>query len=215
VYEPFERVTLRASYSETVARQTFKELTPILQQEYLGGPIFIGNPELGMSALQNYDLRADYTPYDGALLSFSWFHKEIEDPIEYVPAPAGFTFTTPRQLSRGQARRLRGRGAPAPRSLLDSFEGFAVGANASFIDSQVTLPDDEIAIFENLQVPMTTRDMTNAPDHLYNVYLTYDIAESGTQSGSSTPCRATRSSRAPANRWATSCRASTRRSTGR
>ena len=44
--------------AETVARQTFKELTPILQQEFLGGPIFIGNPELGMSALNNYDLRA-------------------------------------------------------------------------------------------------------------------------------------------------------------
>ena len=28
---------------------------------------------------------------------------------------------------------------------------------------------------------MTTRDMTNAPEHLYNLYLTYDIAAAGTQ----------------------------------
>jgi hypothetical protein len=33
------------AYNETVARQTFKELTPIFQQEYLGGPIFVGNPD--------------------------------------------------------------------------------------------------------------------------------------------------------------------------
>mgnify|MGYP000449923696 CR=1 FL=1 len=31
VLEPIDDVTLRASYSETIARQTFKELTPIIQ----------------------------------------------------------------------------------------------------------------------------------------------------------------------------------------
>jgi outer membrane receptor protein involved in Fe transport len=28
---------------------------------------------------------------------------------------------------------------------------------------------------------MTTRDMTNAPDHLYNLYMTYDLKPTGTQ----------------------------------
>jgi outer membrane receptor protein involved in Fe transport len=58
VAKPLERVTLRAAYSRDVARQTFKELTPIMQQEYLGGPMFIGNPDLEMSELDNYDLRS-------------------------------------------------------------------------------------------------------------------------------------------------------------
>ena len=47
------------AYSETVARQTFKELTPILQSDYVGGPVFTGNPSLQMSNLKNYDLRVD------------------------------------------------------------------------------------------------------------------------------------------------------------
>ena len=80
---PAEKWTFRGSYSETVARMTFKELTPIQQQDYLGGDIFIGNPGLEMSALKNYDLRLDYNPYPGGLLSFSWFYKDITDPIEY------------------------------------------------------------------------------------------------------------------------------------
>src|ERR1051325_5632026 len=33
--KPFEKITVRSSYSETVARQLFKELSPIRQQEYL------------------------------------------------------------------------------------------------------------------------------------------------------------------------------------
>jgi hypothetical protein len=63
--------------------------------------VFIGNPDLEMSALDNYDLRLDYTPYEGGLVSLSWFHKDIEDPIEYVQRLAGFNFTTPVNYPEG------------------------------------------------------------------------------------------------------------------
>ena len=58
-----------------------------------------------------------------------------------------------------------------------------MGANATFIDSEVTLPADEAAEFAAVGVPMPTRDMTGAPDYLYNLYVTYDIDESKTQLG--------------------------------
>jgi len=182
-YTPFEGVTLRAAYSETVARQTFKELTPIIQQEFLGGPVFIGNPELRMSALKNYDLRADFVPHDGALISASWFTKSITDPIEYVQRAAAFGFTTPVNYPEGE---LSGFEIEA-RERLDrwskALEGFSLGLNATFIQSEVTLPDDEAAAFASpsVLVPITTRDMTNAPEHLYNLYLTYDSPRSGTE----------------------------------
>src|SRR6185436_14594073 len=101
VLKPIEPVTIRASYSQTVARQTFKELTPIQQQEYAGGPVFIGNPNLEMSALQNYDLRCDYVPHEGTLLSASWFYKDIWRPIEYVQRITTFDFTTAVNYPRG------------------------------------------------------------------------------------------------------------------
>jgi len=185
IAEPFEHLTLRGSYSQTVARQTFKELTPIIQQEYLGGPIFIGNPELGMSALENYDLRVDYSPQPGSLLSASWFNKKVEDPIEYVQRVIGFTYTTPVNYPSGE---LSGYELELRQDLGHYWapvRGLAVGANATFINSQVNLPDDEIAGFElpNIQAPMTSRDMTNAPEFLYNLYLTYDFEPSGTLLG--------------------------------
>ena len=183
VYEPIEQVTLRTSYSETIARQTFKEIVPILQQEYLGGPVFIGNPELEISDVENYDVRLDYTPYEGSLYSISWFDKDIDGPIEYVQQLGTFTFTRPENYPEGE---LSGFELEARQHLgrwWDRMEGLSLGANATFIDSEVTLPDDEIAEFERLGVPMTTRDMTNAPEYLYNVYLTYDIERSGTQLG--------------------------------
>jgi TonB-dependent receptor len=176
-YDATEAVTLRASYAETVARQTFKELTPILQQEYYGGPAFIGNPSLEMANLRNWDLRLDFRPDEDSLLSASWFHKDIEDPIETVQRVGDFSYTTAVNYPEGEltgweleVRQHLGR-------FSGRLDGLSLGANATFIDSEVTLPDDEAALFDSpsVQAPMKTRDATNAPEHLYNLYLTYDL----------------------------------------
>ena len=182
-YAATEQVTLRGSYSKTVARQTFKELTPILQQEYLGGPIFIGNPDLGMSALDNFDLRVDYRPFEDSLLSASWFYKDLDDPIEYVQRVQSFTYTTPVNYPEGELNGLEFEVRQGMGRLWDPLEGIALGANATLLDSEVTLPDDEIAGFNlpNIAAPTSSRDMTNAPEHLFNFYVTYDLPETGTQ----------------------------------
>lgn len=184
VLTPLEHVTLRGAYSQTLARQTFKELTPIMQQEFLGGPVFIGNPELEMSSLRNFDLRLDYTPYEGSLFSVSWFHKDVTDPIEYVQRVAsGFTYTTPVNYPKGQltgwefeVRQQLGR-------FWSPLEGLAIGGNATLIDSEVRLPASEVAAFSSpaIMAPMSKRHMTNAPEYLYNIYLTYDLEPTGTQ----------------------------------
>ncbi len=183
IARPVEPLSFRAAYSQTVAHQTFKELTPILQQEFLGGPIFIGNPALQMSALRNYDLRGDYVPFEGSLLSASWFRKDVDDPIEYAQKVTTFTYTTAENYPEGfltgwefEARQALGR-------FEEKLEGLAVGANATFIDSRVTLPADQQAAFAapGINCPMASRDMTNAPEYLLNYYTTYDILESGTQ----------------------------------
>ena len=47
----------------------------------------------------------------------------------------------------------------------------------NIVDSlSVTLPEEDRVRLElpNIQAPMPTRDMTNAPEYLYNLYLSYD-----------------------------------------
>ena len=186
VVTPDPTLILRAAYSQTVARQTFKELSPILQQEYLGGPIFIGNPSLAMSSLINYDLRADWTPYDGGLFSASWFRKELTDPIEYVSrgTPA-FGFTTPENYPAG---RLEGFEFEARQNLGDLVEGLraiTLGGNATFINSRVDVSDADQERFLDpaIDVSITSRDMTGAPKYLYNLYATVGLEETGTNLG--------------------------------
>ncbi len=181
VYTPLKQVSLRGSYSETVARQTFKELTPIQQQEFLGGDVFIGNPFLQMSALKNYDLRLDYTPYQGGLISLSWFRKDITDPIEYVQRVADFVYTTPVNYPEGELTGYEVEVRQELERLWQRLGGLSVGANATFIDSQVTLPEDESAGFDapNIDAPIKTREMTGTPEYLYNLFLTYRLDSLG------------------------------------
>jgi hypothetical protein len=49
------------------------------------------------------------------------------------------------------------------------------------LESEVDLPSSEIAGFAAIDLSETSRDMTNAPDYLYNLYLTYDLQASNTQ----------------------------------
>ena len=178
-----DEITLRFSYTETIARQTFKELTPIVQQEFLGGPIFIGRPGLRASNLENLDFRFDYQPEEGSLISVSYFEKKIEDPIEYVQTAGTFTYTTPINYPEGELSGVELEVRQDLGTFTDAFEGFSVGANATWIDSQVRLTDGEIAGFENIGFPISEREMVEAPENLVNLFLTYDSDDGATQFG--------------------------------
>ena len=176
-YTPIEKVKFRGSYSQTVARQTFKELSPIQQQEYLGGDVFIGNPGLRMSSLQNYDLRLDYAPYEGGLVSASYFYKDMMDPIEYVQRVVDFGYTSPVNYPSGKLSGFEFEVRQRLGQFWERLDALSLGGNVTLISSEVTLPADEAAQFDdpNIKTPTKTRDMTNAPNHLYNLYLTYDM----------------------------------------
>lgn len=178
--KPVKPVTIRLNYAETVARQTFKELTPIQQTEYLGADVFIGNPELKMSALKNYDVRIDYTPFLGSLISFSWFYKDVKGPIEYVQRDAGFPFTFPVNYPKGKLSGYEVELRQKLGTFWEELEGLSIGGNATIIDSEVTVPEEELQIIPE-GFRENKRDMTNAPAYLYNAYLTYELARTGTE----------------------------------
>ncbi len=180
-YAPVEEVKLRGTYSQTVARQTFKELSPIQQQDFLGGDVFIGNPFLQMSSLKNYDLRLDYAPYQGGLVSTSLFYKDVKDPIEYVQRITDFSYTTPVNYPEGELYGVEFEVRQQLGYFWEELEGLSIGANSTLIKSEVTLPEEEATQFEqpNINAPMPTRHMTNAPEYLYNFFLTYDLDDLG------------------------------------
>ncbi|MEO0481637.1 MAG: TonB-dependent receptor [Planctomycetota bacterium] len=185
-YDPTDDLTLRAAYSETVARQTFRELAPVLQQEFIGGPIFVGFPGLQQSEVTNYDLRADYRPYEGGLVSASWFLKDLSNPIEtFENQIGGANFTTAGNFPDGEIQGVELEVRQDLGVVWDQLEGLSFGANATFLRTSVTVSQTQIEDFEvqGLEIPALTRDATGAPEFLYNLYSTYSVPFLETQIG--------------------------------
>ncbi|MEC8494683.1 MAG: TonB-dependent receptor, partial [Planctomycetota bacterium] len=122
-------------------------------------------------------------PSDDTFLSASYFFKDVEDPIENIQRVVSFGFTTPVNYPEGQLSGFELEARQELGAFAELLEGFAVGANATFIDSEVTFPQAQLDEFAAANLPYfgDTRDATNAPESLYNLYATYDIADTQTQ----------------------------------
>jgi len=182
VVTPIDGLDIRGAYSETVARPTFRELTPISQSLFAGETPFVGNPFLEMSAVENYDLRVDYRPSEGSLFSVSYFKKDVEDPIQVIQQGQATTnLNLPVNFPSGEitgweveVRQQLGEWVPR-------LEGLTVGGNATFLDTQVSLREFEAQRLAAVGAPQETIPMTNAPEYLYNLFMTYDVEDLGTQ----------------------------------
>jgi TonB-dependent receptor len=73
---------LRASYYRTLARPEFRELAPFSFFDYELLANQGGNPELERTSINNADLRYEFYPNAGEILSFSVFYKHFTNAIE-------------------------------------------------------------------------------------------------------------------------------------
>lgn len=75
---------LRFSLSQTLARPEYREIVPIGSRDVIGGEQFRGNPLLKRTLIQNLDLRWEWYPNAGEVVSAGVFAKRFQDPIERV-----------------------------------------------------------------------------------------------------------------------------------
>ncbi len=82
-YDINEKHGLRFAFSRTITLPEFKEISPF---EYVSqtGQVTRGNPDLEASRDLNYDLKWEYFPSAGQLISVAGFYKHISDPINKV-----------------------------------------------------------------------------------------------------------------------------------
>jgi outer membrane receptor protein involved in Fe transport len=180
-----EDLILRGAFAQTIARPNFFEIVPVLQYQFIGGPIFIGNPDLGFSSLNNYDLRLDWLPYKDWLISGSAFYKQITDPIQYVQRfTEGFSYTSPLNFPSATlfGVELESRITLAP-LLGEEWEGLALGGNFTWMTSEVTLSAADRQAFTTYGIAASTQPMTATPEFLLNLNATYEFKPLGTQIG--------------------------------
>jgi TonB-dependent receptor len=184
VYEIVPQMNLRGSWSRTIARPTFRELAPVATIEFLQGDEFVGNTNLTLSSITNYDLRWEWFRKGGEVLAASVFYKELTDPIELISfVVSGRSFVQPVNYERGEVKGAEFEARFNLGNVVQPLEGLIVGANYTIIDSEVDVPVSEqqsLAIF-GLDEP--TRRLQGQPENLLNASVSYDHERLGISTG--------------------------------
>jgi len=85
IYALNDNSNFRMSYSQTVARPSFKEKSNAHIQDPISQNKFIGNLDLKETNINNIDLRWENFFKTGQMISVSGFYKHFKNPIELVP----------------------------------------------------------------------------------------------------------------------------------
>lgn len=86
IVSPTDKINIRGSYSKTINRPEFRELAPFLFYDFNTQFSLNGDPKLKRALIDNYDLRFEWYPGAGQLISVSGFYKKFENPIELSKA---------------------------------------------------------------------------------------------------------------------------------
>ncbi len=160
---------LRASYSETISRPDFRELSPSPFTHPVTGYEIVGNPELTVAYINNYDIRWEWYTSNSESLSIGLFYKEFAAPIEAVIMPGA---GEQRTFINAQDATTQGIEFDFTRDLGGYHElltNFYLSTNVSLIESSVTIRPEDSGIVTN-----SSRPLQGQADFIGNLQVGYD-----------------------------------------
>jgi len=182
-YEVLENVNLRLAWSQTIARPSFKEMGPVISLDFSDSLLYVGNPNLKLSKINNYDFRLEWFPRPGEVLAVSLFYKSILAPIEQT------------QVAQGESQLYQYQNFPSgtlwgaefeARKRLDQvsevLRDFSVNFNTTYIQSQVNLSQEQEDQRTELGIA-PNRPLQGQPLYIINAGLDYNNVQAGFYSG--------------------------------
>jgi TonB-dependent receptor len=150
-----ESQNLRLSVSQTLSRPEYRELSPTSYFEVLGGLTVFGNPALQRALIQNADLRWEWFPNPGEVVSVGAFAKRFQDPIELVIIAT--TGGTALSYVNAEAAHNFGVELEVRKTLADLGEAlspFSVFGNVTLMRSRITPGNDSVSALTSENRPM-------------------------------------------------------------
>ncbi len=81
-YNFTEELLFRMAYGKTINRPEFREISPFSFYNFEEKATIYGNPDLKNSYINNYDVRLEWYPAFGEMVTLGGFYKEFSNPIE-------------------------------------------------------------------------------------------------------------------------------------
>lgn len=177
-----EDMQLRFGYSRTLSRPDFRELSTAPFDQVVGAGVFIGNPDLERTQIDNLDLRWEWYLSSDETISLGLFYKHLRNPIETVVLGG-----SNRTLTLANADEGRNLGIELDfRKRLGFFgpigERIFVAGNVALIHSEVELKRTGIATERKRPLEGQSRYVLNLsvgyddPERGISVALLYNVA---------------------------------------
>lgn len=174
-----QNMNLRGAVSRTIARPTMRELAPYTNEEYRGGYLFTGNPELEYTTATNWDLRWEYFTGPGEVASASLFYKKMKNPIEWAIRTHNGEMR-PQNVDKATVIGVEFEWRQGLRRLHPSLANFFMGGNLTFVGSKVDIPEIEMASLQAYDPDAEdTRPLQGQSPYIVNLDLSYNLPPRG------------------------------------
>ena len=193
IYALKEKTNLRASYSRTTARPSFKEASnaqifdPLTNRFFIGGLNNNTFETVRPTYINNFDVRYEIFREKGQMIAVSGFYKDFKDPLELTFFPQASRQLTVANLGNAQVIGGEVEFRQNLGFLLNSLENFKFNANVSVIDSKLTMTEQEFNLrTANARVGESvddTRQLQGQSPFLINAGLDYSNDEKGFRAG--------------------------------
>lgn len=182
-YNLTDKSQIRFGYGRTINRPEFRELAPFLFYDYNLEAGRVGNPNLQNAIIDNLDLRYEFYPRNGEVISIAAFYKYFNDPIEnktiITTEQPQFTFINA-NFARNFGTELEFRKSMKGVTNSKFVDNFSFNINASLIFSEVDLGDIPLAQARNRALQGQSPYILNAAIYYAtpnktNINLIYNI----------------------------------------
>lgn len=180
VYSLTSEMNIRAGYSNTLARPNMREMAPFASFEFIGDAIFLGNTELQRTRITNLDLRWEWFRGAGELFAASAYLKDFSNPIVRSFTPASNPEFSYRNVDHALVYGLELEFRRNLDFVSNVLRDFKIGANVSFIQSVVDIPQIELDVIQMVDPSASsTRPFQGQSPYIVNANLAYVNADFG------------------------------------
>ncbi|MFN5183830.1 MAG: TonB-dependent receptor domain-containing protein [Bacteroidota bacterium] len=172
-----EKHNLRMSYSQTVNRPEFRELAPFAFYDFNTQFLYSGNENLKRALIHNYDLRYEFYPGRGQIITATVFNKDFINPIEQVSRQdvSGEIFyaNVPKARNMGFETEFRYvLGALFKADSSKFLNALTFYTNFAYISSKVTLTN-------NANAGLKSRQLQGQSPYVFNAGFIYNDTKKG------------------------------------
>jgi outer membrane receptor protein involved in Fe transport len=174
-YTLSERALIRATYSNSVNRPTFREIAPFSFYDFERNADIQGNPSLKTATIHNVDLRWEFYPTKSESIALGAFYKNFNSPIELILVGGSNLIYSFQNAESAQNYGVEAEVRKSLDGLTNSsfIDKLSIQLNAAWIASEIDLGNQSNQIQK--------RAMQGQSPYIFNTALNYNNYETGWQ----------------------------------